>query len=103
MDVPGSERTDQGRRHGLLALVAFASAAIGSLRLGAALGDAGRWPTAGHVIVGLGALMVVSLLMMGAARSYAAARQRFGAIERVWYVAAIAMLFVVGVELLRTR
>jgi Protein of unknown function (DUF998) len=103
MDVPGSARTETGRRHGLLAIVAFGGAAIATLRLGTALSGDGIWSGARGALVGLGIVMIVCLLAMGTARNNPATRRYFGLIERLFYGGAIAVLLVVGAELIRTR
>ncbi len=102
MDHPGGELTRTGRRHGLLALVAFVAAAAAALRLGNQLERAHVWPGAGGALVAIGAVMTVALIGMAVLRS-GGARRYFGLVERVFYVGALSMLLVVGSELIRSR
>jgi hypothetical protein len=103
MDVPGTERTDTGRRHGVLAILAFGGAMLAALRLGSDLGGTDLWVHARGPIIGLGAVMLVSLIAMGPVRRSESGRRYFGLVERAFYAGAIAFLFVVAVELIRTR
>ncbi|MGO9962772.1 MAG: DUF998 domain-containing protein [Acidimicrobiales bacterium] len=90
MDAPGAARTSTGQVHGLLALVAFASAATAALRLGTVLSHGARWRPLAPVSSALGWAMVACLLGILFARSFPSLRARFGAIERGFYVSAIA-------------
>jgi hypothetical protein len=90
MDAPGAARTSTGQVHGLLALVAFASAATAALRFGTVLSHGARWRSLAPVSSGLGWAMVACLLGILLARSFPSLRARFGAIERGFYVSAIA-------------
>jgi len=47
--------------------------------------------------------MLVSLISMGAARRSESMRHYFGLVERAFYAGTIAFLFVVAIELVRTR
>ncbi len=64
MDRPGAERTETGRRHGLLAFVAFASAATAALRLGGILERGTRWHDLATVSSDLGIAMVATFVAM---------------------------------------
>ena len=97
MDAPGAPRTDTGRIHGLLAIAAFLPATIAAFRLARVLDDGARWHGLAAVSDVLGALMAVSLLGVVLARSYPVLRARFGAIERGFYVSAIAWFAVFAV------
>ncbi|MGA3354501.1 MAG: DUF998 domain-containing protein [Acidimicrobiales bacterium] len=90
MDAPGAARTQTGQTHGLLALFAFASATIAAFRLGGVLSQEQRWHSLATVSTALGFAMAACLVGLGLARSIPAARTRFGAIERGFYVSAIA-------------
>jgi hypothetical protein len=97
MDAPGSQGTATGRRHGLLALAAFAAVAFGALRLGSVLEHAGRWHALATTSSVLGAVMLACLVGMGLARSHPGLRERFGLIERGFYLSAIAWFAVFAV------
>jgi len=90
MDHPGTPRTQTGTIHGLLAIAAFGSATAAAFRLTKALSRPGTW----HALEGtsrvLGWLMLVCLIAMALPRWFPAARRWFGAIERGFYVSAIA-------------
>jgi len=97
MDAPGAQRTSSGRAHGWLAIAAFGAATLAALRLGTVLSRAARWHSFAPVSVALGWLMVALLVAMALARSVPAVRDRFGAVERAFYLAAIAWFAVFGV------
>jgi hypothetical protein len=103
MDVPGAARTESGRRHGVLALAAFGGATLAALRLGTDISGSSVWVHARWPIAGLGTAMLVSLISMGAARRSESMRHYFGLVERAFYAGTIAFLFVVAIELVRTR
>jgi len=103
MDVPGTTRTETGRRHGLLALAAFGGATLAALRLETDLGNSNVWMHARGPIAGLGIAMLVSLILMGAARRSESMRHYFGLVERAFYAETMAFLLVVAIELVRTR
>ena len=103
MDAPDSARTESGRQHGLLALAAFGGATLSALRLGTDLSRSNVWGPASRPIVGLGIAMLVALISMGAARRGESMRHYFGLVERAFYAGAIGFLFVVAIELVRTR
>lgn len=90
MDAPGQPRTSTGTIHGLLAIAAFASVAYAALRLGRILPNATRWHSLGPASTALGWGMIASLLGMALARGHPAIRAYFGAIERAFYLLAIA-------------
>jgi hypothetical protein len=97
MDEPGTPRTATGRRHGLLAIAAFAAATIAAFRLGSALAHGGRWHSLATVSTALGWAMLACLLAVALVRGAPALRERFGAIERGFYLAAIAWFAVFSV------
>jgi len=105
MDAPGTERTQTGQIHGLLALLAFGSVAFCALDLGrkisqlqgGALGYRPAWHALAPVSTGLGWAMIVVLLTMGLSRAQPVLRVRFGLIERGFYVLAIAWFLVFAV------
>jgi len=103
MDAPGTARSETGRRHGVLALLAFGGATLAALRLGTDLGGSNVWVHARGPIDGLGIAMLVCLFSMGAARRSESMRHYFGLVERAFYVGTIAFLLVVAIELVKTR
>ena len=103
MDVPGAARTEPGRRHGVRALAAVGGATLAALRLGTDLSGSNVWVQARWPIAGLGIAMLVSLLSMGATRRSESMRHYFGLVERAFYAGTIGFLFVVAIELVRTR
>jgi len=82
MDAPGADRTSTGQTHGLLALVAFASATFAAFKLGNVLSHEARWRSLATVSSAFGWAMVACLLGIALARSLPQVRARFGAIER---------------------
>jgi uncharacterized protein DUF998 len=90
MDAPGEDRTSTGRAHGLLAIGAFGSASIAALRLASVLTHADRWKSLAPVSQALGWAMLACLLGLAISRSFPVVRARFGAIERGFYLSAIA-------------
>lgn len=97
MDAPGTPRTTTGGRHGLLAIAAFGAATIAAFRLGSALSHGMHWRSLAAVSTALGWAMLVCLLAMALGRGVPALRARFGAIERAFYLSAIAWFAVFGV------
>jgi hypothetical protein len=90
MDAPGAVRTSTGQTHGLLAIGAFASATFAAFRLAGVLSHQDRWRSLAPVSTALGCAMVACLVAMLLTRSLPALRERFGAIERGFYLSAIA-------------
>ena len=103
MDAPGAARTQSGRRHGVLALAAFGGATLAALRLGTDLGRSTAWAHVRGPISGLGIAMLVSLITMGVGRRSESMRHYFGLLERAFYAATFGFLFVVAIELIKTR
>jgi hypothetical protein len=101
MDPPDSERTETGRRHGLLAIAAFATTAIAAIRLGEILDRAEVWRRVSGAVTGLGYGMAVALIALGASRRTESFRGYFGLVERAFYAGAIAFFAIVGVQLLQ--
>ena len=99
MDAPGSIRTERGRRHGILAIVAFGAATASAIHLGGVLNSAGLWGGAATAIEAIGALMLAGLVAMSTIRRRPLLRTYFGAVERMFYVGAISYLVVIGFEL----
>jgi len=97
MDAPGAARTSTGQMHGLLALGAFGSVTIAAFRLGGVLALQERWHSLAVVSTALGCAMVACLAGMALGRSVPALRARFGAIERGFYLSAIAWFAVFAV------
>lgn len=99
MDEPGTTVTPTGRRHGLLAVVAFTAVAASSLKLAAALRATGQWSDVVGAIRVTGWWMVGTLLATLVARR-TSARSYFGLAERAFYVGMLAFLTIGGVALL---
>jgi hypothetical protein len=97
MDAPGAARTTTGQTHGVLAIVAFTGATLAAFKLAGALSPMAGWHTLAHVSTALGVLMAVCLAGMALRRSYPPLRENFGAVERGFYVAAIAWFGVFAV------
>lgn len=90
MDAPGTDRTSTGQAHGLLALVAFACVTLAAFRLANDLSRGQRWHALAPVSTALGVAMAVLLVSFLLARGLPAVRARFGAVERGFYLSAIA-------------
>jgi hypothetical protein len=90
MDAPGAERSSTGQTHGVLAIAAFGSAALAALRLAGALAGQDAWRSLVPVSLALGCAMTACLVTMVFARGLPAVQARFGAIERGFYLSAIA-------------
>ena len=90
MDAPGAERTSTGRTHGLLAIAAFAAATFVAFKLAGVLSHGTRWHTLATASTALGVAMGTCLTAMAFTRSHPVLRTRFGAIERGFYLSAIA-------------
>jgi hypothetical protein len=103
MDEPGAAHTETGRRHGLLAIVAFGSATIAAIHLGGTLGRDDLWGGAGGAIFATGVAMLAFLIGMGAARRQSGVSGSFGLIERGYYLSTIVFFSIVGIELVRLR
>jgi len=97
MDAPGTARTPTGQMHGLLAIGAFACATLAAFRLAGVLSREDRWHWLISVSTALGGLMAACLVGMALARAFPAVRARFGAVERGFYLAAIAWFAVFSV------
>ncbi|HUO72789.1 MAG TPA: DUF998 domain-containing protein [Solirubrobacteraceae bacterium] len=97
MDAPGAQRTSTGAIHGVLAIAAFGSVAYAALRFGRVLARTTRWHSLGPTSTVLGWAMVACLIAIALARTYRAVAARFGAIERGFYVLAIAWVGVFAV------
>jgi hypothetical protein len=89
MDAPGTEPSQVGRTHGMLAFVAFVSAALAAFRLAGVLSKAQHWHSLATVSAVLGWAMVVCLVALALSRSFPAMKARFGMIERGFYLSAI--------------
>lgn len=97
MDTPGTELTRTGRRHGLLAIAAFASVTAAALKLSKPLSHGTVWHQLAPVSSGLGWVMLALLLAMGLRRWVPKAQAWFGAVERAFYVTAIVWFTVIAV------
>lgn len=97
MDEPGTPHTATGRRHGLLALVAFLSITLAALHLPRLLHHDhihAQYATASDV---LGVLMVATLIVMLAIGR----RGWFGLVERIFYAEMTVWIFVAAQLLTR--
>jgi hypothetical protein len=103
MDEPGGEPTNNGRMHGLVAIVTFVAIALAAGRLGTVAQQVPGWATLSTVSSVIAWLMVASLLAMMVVRRGArvthSTPKYFGAIERVFYLAIVAWFVLVGVGL----
>ncbi|MGH9127487.1 MAG: DUF998 domain-containing protein [Acidimicrobiales bacterium] len=97
MDAPGSTRTTTGQLHGLLATVAFAAVTFDAFRLGGVISSRPSWQGLAPASTALGVAMLACLLGMLLAGANPAVRERFGAIERGFYLAAITWFAVFGI------
>jgi hypothetical protein len=98
MDEPGAEPTHTGRRHLLLALVAFFSVTVAALRLPNALAAESLWAGSLSLLRVLGWLLLVTALLMFATGRLSGGKF-FGLGERAFYAAAFCWLAVVGLAL----
>ena len=94
MDAPNAKHTPTGGAHGLLAIAAFGSVTAAALRLGGALSEQARWHALAGVSTALGALMLALLATMATRRAIPLLARWFGALERAFYLAAIAWCLV---------
>lgn len=90
MDAPGAPRTATGRIHWLLAIAAFGSATAAAFRLAGSLRGGIRWHSLAPTSRALAWAMLACLIAMALSRSLPAVRARFGAVERGFYLCAIA-------------
>jgi hypothetical protein len=94
MDAPGAPMTATGRRHGLLAIVAFSSLCIGVTRLHNFQGHyhvLAWWSSTTGVVSDV---LWATLLTMFLSRWAPALRRSFGLIERVFYAACVTFFLV---------
>lgn len=103
MGVPGTAPSKSGRRHGMLALVAFGGATLAALRLGTDLRSSNVWVQGRLPIIGLGIAMLVCLISMGGIRRSESMHHYFGLVERAFYAGTIGFLLVVAIELVETH
>lgn len=103
MDEPGSEPTNHGRMHALIAVVTFLAIAVAAERLGAVAEQLPGWTTVSAISAVIGWLMVASVAAMIVAarggRMSGATSSYFGVAERVLYLAIVGWLVLVGVTL----
>ena len=104
MDEPGGERSNHGAMHGLIAIVTFVAIALAAGRLSTVAKQVPGWGTLSTVSGAFAWLMVASLVAMMVMRRGASATKStpsyFGAVERVFYLAVVAWLVLVGVGLM---
>jgi hypothetical protein len=89
MDAPGASRTSQGTAHGLIAVITFTSVTAAALRFGATLRRSAHLHELSPVSTGLGAAMAACLVVMLLMRTSPSARNYFGMVERMLYLAII--------------
>lgn len=97
MDDPGSPPTQTGRRHGLLAIAAFASIGLAGWRLARLLTNDRLYPSIASTTGVLATLMAISLVAMALNRR--GGGRYFGLIERGFYVCMTAWLASIAVML----
>ena len=90
MDQPGTPVTPTGRRHGLLALIAFISAIFAAHQSASFLVDVGGSQRFVHFSSGVQVLLWIGLIGMFVARRIKA--NVFGLMERIFYLAMIGWL-----------
>ena len=102
-DQSGSRfQTLKGTIHMLLAVAIFASIAVAASSLGGTLGHEPAWqPVKGLVDGWLPWVITGTAIATGIAIRASRLQQRFGLIERLYYVSSIAWFFVVSIELAR--
>ncbi len=103
MDAPGAQPTRTGQMHRLLALGAFAVVTDAAFKLPAALVQSTGWHSLRPVSTALGWVMLACLLAMALRRSLPCVGAWFGAIERAFYLAAIAWFTVFAIACLHSR
>jgi len=97
MDAPGMKWTRRGWAHFGLAFAAFGSVMAAAFVLGAVLSHPGTWHALNPVSTALGYAMTACLALFGLAQTVPALRARSGAIERGFYLFAIAWCAVFAV------
>ncbi len=97
MDLPGGARTEHGRRHGLLAIVAFGAAGVAAEQLQKLLAHDHVHPALGAASGTIAVLMLASFVGMGV--SGRAGGRYFGLIERGFYACMTAWLVIVALVL----
>ena len=100
MDQPGGPRTPTGHNHGVIAIVAFASATLAALRLGQVLSQGAQWHWLSPWSTVFGVAMALSVIGMVAARRNRGLREYFGLVERGLYLAIIGWLLLLGVVII---
>jgi hypothetical protein len=98
-DIAGQPGTRRGRVHVALAAVAFTAIAIAAPLLSIELAAAASWRTVGAFLIALAAAVPTALVATYAAATLTRLRGIFGALERLFYVAAISWLMVVAVQI----
>ena len=102
-DQSGSRfQTLKGAIHMLLAVAIFASIAVAASNLGGTLGREPAWQSVRGLVDGwLPWVITGTAIATGLAIKAPRLKQRFGLIERLYYVSSIAWFFVVSIELAR--
>jgi hypothetical protein len=101
-DQHGSRfQTRSGTVHMILAIVVFTSLIIAASKLGGALENAAAWHEVKSLLIVLPWVMTGSAIGILLALRLPRLHLIFGLIERLFYVSAIAWLFVVSIELAR--
>jgi Protein of unknown function (DUF998) len=100
MDTPGTPATVTGRRHGLLAVIAFTSVTLASLRLPGALSASHQWSGVVPGLRAVGWYLVATVIAMVTARR-TDLRQYFGAVERGFYVGMLVFVALVAGALIK--
>ncbi len=100
MDQPGAERSEHGRRHGLLAIGAFVGAGLAAAALGKLLTHDHTHPALSAASEAFALVMLADLLAMRIDRR--AEGHHFGLIERGFYALMTGWLVLVAVLLAST-
>jgi uncharacterized protein DUF998 len=94
MDAHDAPGTRTGRRHLLLAIIAFAAITIAALMLPPTLDRTGRWADLVTLLRATG--WFIALVLTGTSLRLPALQPYFGAVERVLYVVMLGWLALVG-------
>lgn len=100
MDEPGSEMTGTGRRHGMLALVAFVSVGVAAEQLGRLLDEDSMHASMASASNVLAVLILVSFVAMAVGRGRSPGY--FGLAERGFYLCATAWFVTVAILLVQS-
>jgi hypothetical protein len=105
MDAPDAPRTPTGVRHGVLALVTFASITAASFelrRLVVRMNSTAALPATGYaaVLLWLSWALLTAVILTLLTRGVPQLRGYFGAAERLIYLGTFALLLAIGIQLI---